>query len=490
MNEQQAFLQAILETPDDDAPRLVYADWLEDHQQSERAEFIRVQCQLEKMDADEEQRSELKWRESELLRLHGEAWGKPFVKFTRRIEFLRGFVGRMTLTAEKFLKSAGDIFARVPLRRLRLLQVESKSDELAVFEPLSRLRALDVHSCRLGQARTVKLMGCPHLVNLEELNLGHVHTRLSGARAVCNSPHLRQLRTLNLEHNLLDDSIADLLADSRSVRQLGRLSLAGNQISGSGVESLGRTEHLRGLTDLDLRDNPFGDGAANRLAASDQWGNLRRLSLSGSGLMREGIRALAGCPHLANLRELYLANLLNGLGLRELADSPHLVHLRVLDLNLNPPTDEEEVRALVGSSLLPRLRALCLPRLNLAGARLLLRSPASAGLERLSFCGHIGSALGEEIAAANHLTRLTDLELRGVQLRSAGLRALVNSPHLSRLSSLEVPWNHITEEGYQALVRSPHLVRLRRINLYGNPRPSPATIDALAERFGEQACRF
>jgi uncharacterized protein (TIGR02996 family) len=35
------FLQAIIDAPEDDAPRLVYADWLEDNGQPERAEFIR-----------------------------------------------------------------------------------------------------------------------------------------------------------------------------------------------------------------------------------------------------------------------------------------------------------------------------------------------------------------------------------------------------------------------------------------------------------------
>ena len=41
MNHDDAFLQAILDAPDDDTPRLVYADWLEEHGQPDRAEFIR-----------------------------------------------------------------------------------------------------------------------------------------------------------------------------------------------------------------------------------------------------------------------------------------------------------------------------------------------------------------------------------------------------------------------------------------------------------------
>jgi uncharacterized protein (TIGR02996 family) len=36
-------LQAILESPDDDDVRLIYADWLEDHGDDARAQFIRMQ---------------------------------------------------------------------------------------------------------------------------------------------------------------------------------------------------------------------------------------------------------------------------------------------------------------------------------------------------------------------------------------------------------------------------------------------------------------
>lgn len=41
-----ALLAAIREHPEEDTPRLMYADWLEEHGERERAEFIRVQCEL------------------------------------------------------------------------------------------------------------------------------------------------------------------------------------------------------------------------------------------------------------------------------------------------------------------------------------------------------------------------------------------------------------------------------------------------------------
>src|SRR5262249_22464510 len=45
-DEAAALLRAIIANPDDDTPRLVYADWLQEHDDPERAEYIRVQCQI------------------------------------------------------------------------------------------------------------------------------------------------------------------------------------------------------------------------------------------------------------------------------------------------------------------------------------------------------------------------------------------------------------------------------------------------------------
>lgn len=43
MKQREAFLRAIVENPADDTPRLVYADWLDEHDELDRAGFIRVQ---------------------------------------------------------------------------------------------------------------------------------------------------------------------------------------------------------------------------------------------------------------------------------------------------------------------------------------------------------------------------------------------------------------------------------------------------------------
>lgn len=46
MTDGPALLRAILECPDADMPRLEYADWCDENGNAERAEFIRVQCEM------------------------------------------------------------------------------------------------------------------------------------------------------------------------------------------------------------------------------------------------------------------------------------------------------------------------------------------------------------------------------------------------------------------------------------------------------------
>lgn len=46
MTDRDALLRSILEHPQEDLPRLVYADWLDEAGEAERAEFLRCQVEL------------------------------------------------------------------------------------------------------------------------------------------------------------------------------------------------------------------------------------------------------------------------------------------------------------------------------------------------------------------------------------------------------------------------------------------------------------
>ena len=63
MADELSFLDAIRAQPEDDAVRLIFADWLEEHGQQARAEFIRLQCRLADIDEFAPDRPDLLDRE-------------------------------------------------------------------------------------------------------------------------------------------------------------------------------------------------------------------------------------------------------------------------------------------------------------------------------------------------------------------------------------------------------------------------------------------
>jgi uncharacterized protein (TIGR02996 family) len=47
--QETAFLQSILEDPDEDARRLIFADWLEENAQADKAAFVRLEVELSRL---------------------------------------------------------------------------------------------------------------------------------------------------------------------------------------------------------------------------------------------------------------------------------------------------------------------------------------------------------------------------------------------------------------------------------------------------------
>src|SRR4051794_40513367 len=100
MDQGEAFLEAIREAPEDDAVRLVYADWLEDEGQVDRAEFIRLQCELARLGPGDPKGVKLRKRERALLKQHETDWGE-LVGFPSSVrgEMRRGFLEHIALPA-------------------------------------------------------------------------------------------------------------------------------------------------------------------------------------------------------------------------------------------------------------------------------------------------------------------------------------------------------------------------------------------------------
>ena len=124
-----AFQAAILANPHDNAPRLVYADWLEERGECHRAEFIRVQLARhhgETLTAD--QSDALRKREAELKSLIGlpDKLQIPHAVKRRRphsfeAHYARGFVEYVVGKWEAWFACAEQLRAECPLLRVQLL---------------------------------------------------------------------------------------------------------------------------------------------------------------------------------------------------------------------------------------------------------------------------------------------------------------------------------------------------------------------------------
>src|SRR5437762_2497871 len=116
--DEDAFLRAVLEHPDDDGPRLVYADWLEERGDP-RGAFIRAQVELERLDPDDPRRPDLACRAERLLAEHRRGWLAPIDRLRGEIYgadvFRRGFVDTVTVSAHTFLHQGEALAAVTPL---------------------------------------------------------------------------------------------------------------------------------------------------------------------------------------------------------------------------------------------------------------------------------------------------------------------------------------------------------------------------------------
>jgi uncharacterized protein (TIGR02996 family) len=198
-----------VEHPEDDVPRLVYADWLEergDPARLARAEFIRLQCAWERS-----RRDGPGTRMNQLLVKYEREWLGELRPFLKGWGFRRGFVESARIGVNRFLAHADTLFRREPVRRLSIKG-----------------------GCKVMPA----VASSPHLARLVELNLSNNRIDDAGARALAASPHLARLTNLHLNWNWIGDEGARALAASPFLKSLTDLGLWCNPIGSAGREAL------------------------------------------------------------------------------------------------------------------------------------------------------------------------------------------------------------------------------------------------------------
>lgn len=401
MSDLDALYRAVLDRPDDDTPRLVYADALDDLGDAARAAFVRGQVEAARVAPWEPAAVRSRCFRGDAP--HGTAWAAELPALPagldwERLPFVRGFPARVRARdGAAFVAAADRLFDIAPVESLELVTVPvGDVAALAACRGLSRLKRLVIPE-GVGQATAHKLLDSPHLVALDELDIGARLTTGRTAAAVVGSRAFGGLRSFSYHDEQRGGAMVAALAAARNPPPLLALTLQGNFLTGDGLRQLGTAPVTSTIECLDIGDNNLGPGAFEPLTAA-MFPALHSLSAMRCGL---------GAPALA------------GLGATGFAP-----RLRVLNFGENPlgPGAGPALAALpVGSIRVLDLRFI---GLGDAGLHPLLRAPWFGDLLQLDLSENGIGAAGAEALMAPGLDRLIALDLGGNPIPAATQVAL------------------------------------------------------------------
>jgi uncharacterized protein (TIGR02996 family) len=436
--EVLAFLTDSKENPDDDAPRLVLADWLEERG-DERGEFVRLQCQRAAR-GDARTPTQVGGREAALLEQYRGTWLGVLCEKGIQTEIRRGLV-RAVGSPRKLLS-----------KRLAALRE---------YEPLAWVDHLSLYD--VGAQDLPRLASSPHWTCLTQLDL---------EKHVYSADHLIDADTVG--HSSGDwAALADLVVLPR----LTELSFSCQDLGVGGATALAALPELKRLRSLDLACNNLGDRGAAALASSRSLTGLTDLNLTHNRIGADGFASLAGWPALATMTTLSLGQNYPGVaGVAALAASPFLGNLRELRLSA------DYLDAMPGTIGASRLGP---QRFGPEGAAALAKARTLSWLARM-FLGEnrIGPEGAEALGASAAFPGLAELDLGGNGIGDAGAIALASSASLPNLTTLSLRYNGIGDRGAEALARSPYLSRLTSLNFRANRDTTQQGLALLKARFG------
>lgn len=395
---EQSFLQAVLDDPDNDLPRLAYADWL-DEQGDPRGELIRVQCELFPLTEEDERFRPFYKREQALLKRYKSEWLGPLAQLTQHPKFYRGFVENVQLGSKQFLDRRQKVFSLAPIRVLTITAMSSKyvSDFVAA-EEWTGLRELSLDIREMKDQEWRELITAPQFKSLQKLRLSWWDMERQ------HLSHLTELAARNLH-------------EFEIVGQTWRNQVDWSSLFASGVFSSLQTFEL-GIGELqeELIDN---------LLSRSQFPHLENLTLNSLGSVqpigRRRLQSIGKHPGLAELRSLAIES---------------------LSMTMNES---------IATHLFPQPESMRLERLNLKGhvidedgIRRIARMPNLKTL-KLDAC-RLGDDRVSLLADSERLQSLRILSLINNELTDAAAEAIVESPHLDHLLALDLSQNAISKD--------------------------------------------
>ena len=202
MTSHREAMQAILDTPDADSPRLAYAVACEANGDSERGQFIRLQLEAAfRARAGRDDWWEPASQARDLREATSHEWAGPIHTRVARYDFYRGFVEMIQLDAKDFLSQADELYQLAPIRRLSLQGVAPVADELFKSPYLSRIVSLSLSHQKLGDRGVELLAASPYLGKLVSLDLAGNDIMIAGIEAMATSSKLPSLKKVELIGN-------------------------------------------------------------------------------------------------------------------------------------------------------------------------------------------------------------------------------------------------------------------------------------------------
>jgi uncharacterized protein (TIGR02996 family) len=235
LSQHEAFLRAIFDAPDDDTPRLVYADFLQENGDEDRAELIRVQCEIrlkKGMGEYFDRLCQLAAREWELVARV--APGGGHCTGADREHLLSGYDRGFHTYSRASLDGAG-LYDVANLRR----RIVAECPEWFGATSLS------VHANPpLEPERVDALLAVPAFARVARLDLG-------GFRDERDDAESEELVEIIIEPAITTAGVAALAAN-RAARRLTSLILTNNELDNDAARALVKSPYLDNLKRLDL----------------------------------------------------------------------------------------------------------------------------------------------------------------------------------------------------------------------------------------------
>ncbi len=541
-----AFLHAIHDTPADDLPRLVYADWLEENGDPTRAEFIRVQCELATIDAIDPQRAALEDREHDLLNEHEDRWLGDSRPYMTEWEFARGFV--QSLTADPY--GVSEAFLHEHTTEIGTFH-EDDLREATDYSWSNRLTHADCSgwASHIDNFRNTFQSGWPRLKSLDFLLLDGfsniadlfwsspirdqlTHLAFGGRIGNTQGDTINETEFLELfagrslesltayDCRLTGDGLGYFLAAFAKLKQL---DVSDNPIAPDAWRAFVRADPAIRLERLDVSGTPLAGISLERVLGSKACENLKQLEMNRCGSARANmvtvansrfwtqateLRAHGGTIPASTLEPLCLVhgppslrlldlddNYLRTEGVRMLCEAPWADGLTWLSLSRNY-LDDVSLQVLAQSGRFRHLNTLHLSHNNLdldetegeaithLGVRSLVESACFAKLRILTLA-NTGIADRSVEAILNEASwRLSGLGIASCALRADTARMIAASPRLARLNWLDLSNNRLLGgDALLPLAESPYLSRLCELDI-GGISVSDKVRNALRERLG------